>query len=60
MGSRLIDHSETPARPHPEEDVRFSLIAIAVGTAARILVRYGFNADESAALVREAWEIVQR
>ena len=60
MVPRLINHSETPARHHPEETVREGLIAIAVGTAARILVRYGFSADQSAVLIRKAWEIVQR
>lgn len=42
-----------------KEEPRMGLVAIAVGTAARILVKFGFTQEQSAELMRAAWKIVQ-
>lgn len=38
----------------------YRLVAIAVGAAARILVKLGYTAEQSAELMKDAWYIVQK
>lgn len=38
----------------------YKLVAIAIGAAARILVRFGFSRDQAAELMKNAWEVVQK
>lgn len=47
----MTDWRDKPAWPQ--------LVAIAFGGAARIAVRFGLTADQSAELMRAAWSIVQ-
>lgn len=37
----------------------YKLVAIAIGAAARILVRFGYTQDQAAELMRQAWATVQ-
>jgi len=40
-------------------DQAYRLVALAIGVAARILVKYGYTQGQSAELMRRAWRIVQ-
>lgn len=43
----------------PKDTTKYKTVAIAVGAAARILVREGFTQDQAAELMRCAWVVVQ-
>jgi hypothetical protein len=52
-------YDEAPEFVGPPMPINFNLVAIALGAAAVILVRFGFTQEQSAELMRNAWKVVQ-